>query len=160
MHSEIKSTWPAAVKTKCAEASCELCVDVGINGKTLTIIDVNKYSNLVNYRVSASRCDFLIFLTNGEAVAAAVELKGGRFEHRKVFMQLQSGAKQIDDLSKEFKFKVEKFLPILLHAPVDHASQIKVLQKIKKVCFRGAEYSVIREECGGSLSNILDKSPD
>lgn len=146
------------ITTKCAEANCELRVDVGENGKTLTIIDVNKYSDIIKHK--GSRCDFLILLTNGEAIAAAVELKGGRFEHRQVYKQLQSGAKQIDDLSEQLKFKVGKFLPILLHAPADHASQIKVLKKIRKVCFRGVEYSVIREECGGSLSEILDKSPD
>ena len=143
------------IATKCAEANCELCVDVGENGKTLTIIDVNKYSDIIKHK--GSRCDFLILLTNGETVAAAVELKGGRFKPRNVLKQIQSGAKQIEDLSNIFKFKVDKFLPILLYDRAHHASQLKIL---RKVLFRGKKYSVVREECGGKLSEILDKSPD
>ena len=143
------------ITTKCTEANCELRVDVGENGKTLTIIDVNKYSDIIKHK--GSRCDFLILLTNGETIAAAVELKGGRFKPRDVLKKIQYGAKQIEDLSNTFKFKVDKFLPILLYDRAHHASQLKIL---RKVLFRGKKYSVIREECGGKLSEILDKSPD
>lgn len=156
MHSEIQSEWPSAVKTRCRGLRCELRVDVGENGKTLTIIDVDKYSELISHR--ASKCDYLIFLTNDKIVAATVELKSGNFHGNQVLKQLQSGAQQISGLSNKFKFDVEKFLPILLHGSIRHASELKTLRQ-KKVSFRGKQYSVIREKCGSKLSNILDKSP-
>lgn len=156
MHSKIKSKWPAAVKTRCRGPRCELRVDVGENGKTLTIIDVDKYSEIIKYR--ASKCDYLIFLTNDKIVAAAVELKSGNFHGNQVLNQLQSGAQQISGLSNKFKFNVEKFLPILLHGSIRHASELKILKQ-KKVAFKGKQHSVIRERCGSKLSNVLDKSP-
>ena len=133
MHSEIKSAWPTAVKTRCRGPRCELRVDVGENGKTLTIIDVDKYSEIIKHR--ASKCDYLIFLTNDKIVAAAVELKSGNFHGNQVLNQLQSGAQQISGLSDKFKFNVEKFLPILLHGSIRHASELKILRQ-KKVSFK------------------------
>ena len=156
MHSAIKSEWPSAVRTKCRGTRCELRVDVGENGMTLTIIDMDKYSQLISHR--ASKCDYLIFLTNDKIVAAAVELKSGNFHGNQALNQLQSGAQQIITLSDKFKFNIEKFLPILLHSSIRHASELKTLRQ-KKVSFRGKQYSVIREKCGSKLSNILDKSP-
>lgn len=153
MHSEIKSEWPSAVKTKCRGLRYELRVDVGENGRTLTIIDVDKYSELISHR--ASKCDYLIFLTNDKIVAAAVEMKSGNFHGNQVLNQLRSGAQQISGLSNKFKFNVEKFLPILLHGSIRHASELKTLRQ-KKVSFRGKQYSVIRGKCGSKLSNIIE----
>ncbi len=156
MHSKIKLTWPSAVKTTCESPGCRLHVDLGRNGKTLTILDVDEYSDLISH--TGSRCDFLIFLTINKMIAAAVELKSGSFKSSQVLNQLQAGAQQINELSKHCKSKVEGFCPILLHGRVRHASDLKTLRQ-KKVSFKGTRYSVIRAKCGSKLSNILDKGP-
>lgn len=147
-HSGLRLKFKRAVVPHCRRSNCRLKLTGSPN--PITVLDCDK-APLSGY-VAGRRCDFLVFTSEPPDAVVAVEMKEGAWEPREVADQLAGGVTLTDRLAGPHQ--VSRFIALLLHQGVRHATQLKVLTACK-VRFRGKDVPILQKRCGSSLDDVL-----
>jgi hypothetical protein len=124
----------------------------GTHPGTRAIIDCDRYCN--NHDHTGRICDFVL-VSDGVAVLAAIEMKGGKIGATEVIEQLRAGLALAEELFKGQTVNI--FLPLLLHGGSGPSSlETRVFDKTQ-VQFRGVRRRVVIQRCGANLREIIER---
>ncbi len=136
----------------CGEAGCK----VFLTGVSSDRVIVDAESAFPAYGLKGKRCDYVLFVTNsqGELVAAPMELKSGNVDASGAADQLQGGATFAERFAPENPATV--CCPLLFHGRSIHPKERKALSR-QKIEFCGEKVMIKTARCNRprNLANAL-----
>lgn len=142
----------------CCEDGCELKLGEFIHNSI--IVDAKSYNENRGRNLNQEICDCIIVCTkHKDLIVSVVELKGKRVHAEDAIKQLENCSKITEeDILKKCDIKIGvnvNFYPLLLSKAIG-SMEYKMLRNYR-IRFRGKNYKIIRENCGTSLGDIIEK---
>lgn len=153
LHQSFRQSHPDGLVTSCRKEECRLQLDVGPKAE-LTVIDCDRCQGGGIQR--GKICDYFVFQSEGRRSSLfVVEMKSGAADMSHALGQLQAGCDWVARLAGSDE--VDWCYPLLLTGRGGHAAEIKVLRN-RRVTFKGKRLFVVRERCGSSLSQVIERN--
>ena len=144
----IKRDYAYALRSRCSESGCTLRLDRLSNRVVLKGDDICQDRKM---------CDCIIFITNGSATIAIVELKSKTAHTSEILDKLTNSSEIALDILEKYANRHMKpiLLHILLHKGLDGSERRKMERS--RIRVKGEKHDIIRKPCGTSLYKIISE---